>query len=471
MSWDELLPSVLINTHLAFFAIGLFLTLFGLVSLFLKDKLFMSEAFLATCFGVLLSSIGVFEPTKQFASIDYVTLEFTRVVLNIQCLAAGVACPGNYIQKEWKSLAMLLGPTMIFMWLISALGIYLILGLSITDALVIAACITPTDPVLANSIVKGRFAEAHVPGNVRLLISAESAMNDGLGTPMLLLPIYLMRYSNPGLAIGTWFYKVILYHIGLSIIAGIVIGIGAQKALKFSEKYSLIDKENLLSFSVALALTITGALSSLGLDDILASFIAGTILTWDSWFNRLVEESHIQEVLDNLINLLFFIFIGTRVDFSAFASMELYKLFLYAIWVLLLRRLPIVMILRRWIPALKDDQEAFFCGYITCLIFRWFGPIGAGSLFYSLIAIVYLNYPASPLWMVVLFTVLSSIAVHGGTVSLFHFGLTQHQTWRLAREARLLRLRTETNDQISVVDHIHLENVVNDSELSVAKEI
>jgi NhaP-type Na+/H+ or K+/H+ antiporter len=59
--------------------------------------------------------------------------------------------------------------------------------------MVIGACLTPTDPVLANSIMKGKFAEAHIPLNVRLVLSAESGINDGLGTPFLFLAIYLMR--------------------------------------------------------------------------------------------------------------------------------------------------------------------------------------------------------------------------------------------------------------------------------------
>lgn len=57
-------------------------------------------------------------------------MELSRIVLVIQCMAAGVSLPGNYVNKEKLSLAMLLGPVMIYMWLMSALGLYVILGLS-----------------------------------------------------------------------------------------------------------------------------------------------------------------------------------------------------------------------------------------------------------------------------------------------------------------------------------------------------
>lgn len=56
-------------------------------------------------------------------------------------------------------------------WLISAAFIFaLIPGLTFLESLCIAACVTPTDPVLANSVVKGRFAEKHIPPHIRNLM-------------------------------------------------------------------------------------------------------------------------------------------------------------------------------------------------------------------------------------------------------------------------------------------------------------
>ncbi len=47
--------------------------------------------------------------------------------------------------------------------------------------------------------------------------------------------------------------------------------------------------------------------------------------------------------------------------------------------ILLLRRLPIVLILSRWIHPLQRWQDAVFVG--------WFGPIGVAALFYSMLAL------------------------------------------------------------------------------------
>lgn len=53
-------------------------------------------------------------------------------------------------------------------WIVSAAFIYALLPqLTYLEALCVAACVTPTDPVLANSVVKGRFAEKYIPSRVR----------------------------------------------------------------------------------------------------------------------------------------------------------------------------------------------------------------------------------------------------------------------------------------------------------------
>ncbi|KAJ3152077.1 hypothetical protein HDU86_005922 [Geranomyces michiganensis] len=308
---DPLFPVEGKVVHGLYLFLGLFVIVFSLLALLIKERLYLSEALVATALGIAFGPVGL-DPfgASTFAKGDLdgsnthiVLLEVTRFVLVVQCMAAGVSLPGNYVRREWLSLFTLLGPIMICMWLISALGLYLILGLSITDALVIASCITPTDPILANSIVQGKFAERHIPVPVRQLLSAESAANDGLGLPFLLLPLFITEYHSVGAGIGAFIWKVVLYQVVLSVILGALIGYAAQRALKYAERRNLVDKESMLSFSIALGIMIMGGMTLLGTDDILASFVAGTVLTWDHWFNKQFAESHFQESIDLLLNL------------------------------------------------------------------------------------------------------------------------------------------------------------------------
>jgi NhaP-type Na+/H+ or K+/H+ antiporter len=50
----------------------------------------------------------------------------------------------------------------------------------------------------------GKYARKHVPLNIRQLISAESAANDGLAFPFLTIALYLMLDSSWRVAITNW---------------------------------------------------------------------------------------------------------------------------------------------------------------------------------------------------------------------------------------------------------------------------
>jgi NhaP-type Na+/H+ or K+/H+ antiporter len=47
-----------------------------------------------------------------------------------------------------------------------------------------------------------------------------------------------------------------------------------------------------------------------GSDDLLACFVAGNAFSWDEWFRKETEEAHFQEVIDMMLNLAIFVYIG-----------------------------------------------------------------------------------------------------------------------------------------------------------------
>lgn len=226
-------------------------------------------------------------------NLDSITLYFTRLVLGVQLVLAGVQLPSRYLFKERKSLALLLGPGMCGMWMCASLLIWaMIPHLSFLHALAVAACITPTDPILSNSIVKGKFADKNIPQALQKIIIAESGANDGLGYPFLFLALYLIKYTGSGgsgqsggvgKAIGYWFAETWGYTILLSIAYGAIIGWLAKELLHFAEERKFVDRESFLVFAITLALFITGTCGMIGSDDVLACFIAGNVFTWDDW--------------------------------------------------------------------------------------------------------------------------------------------------------------------------------------------
>ncbi|KAF5104618.1 hypothetical protein DV451_000531 [Geotrichum candidum] len=141
--------------------------------------LYIGEATVATIFGVIVGPhcLDWFSPTT-WGNTDNITLELSRIVLVVQIFAVAVELPKKYMLKHWLSVFLLLLPVMTFGWLISSVFIWkLVPTLSWVEALVIAACVTATDPVLASAVVgKGKFAR-RVPGHLRNLLSAETSFS------------------------------------------------------------------------------------------------------------------------------------------------------------------------------------------------------------------------------------------------------------------------------------------------------
>ncbi|KAF8592826.1 hypothetical protein BDV93DRAFT_517059, partial [Ceratobasidium sp. AG-I] len=156
----------------------------GSVAVYLRIWLLLSEPLVALLFGILVGPavLGWVDPNlwkpdadKLSGYKDSLTLTITRVVIGIQVFFAGVALPKQYLKTEFQSLVVLLLPVMATAWLVCGLLIFQLIPqltfiltvLWQMEALLIGACITPTDPVLANSITKGRYAERSVSANVR----------------------------------------------------------------------------------------------------------------------------------------------------------------------------------------------------------------------------------------------------------------------------------------------------------------
>lgn len=267
------------------------------------------------------------------------------------------------------------------MWLITTgLTMLCFPGLPLLAALVIASCTTPTDPVLSNSIVKGSFADQHVSPRLRNLISAESGANDGFGYPFLFLAVHLIKKGSSGQALQAWVLETILYQVVGAAVFGALIGMAANRVLQWSANHNYIDKESFLCYGVAVGIFTVGAAGYLNMDDLLAAFAAGNALTWDDWYRQETEEDELQNVIDLLLNTVYFIFVGATIPWESFhvpeVGITVGRLVGLAALVLLLRRLPAMILFHRLIPCLqKSASEATFMGY--------FGPIGAGALFYS----------------------------------------------------------------------------------------
>ncbi|KAL5117076.1 hypothetical protein ACEQ8H_005035 [Pleosporales sp. CAS-2024a] len=434
------------NFNIVCATLGGFITVFGLVSYLLKEKFYLSEALISLVAGLIFSPHAAnFLRPEDYAladpeTLETITLYFTRLVLGVQLVLAGVQLPSKYLKTEWKSLALLLGPGMTFMWLVTSLLVFAFVPhISFLQALAVGACVTPTDPVLSNSIVKGKFADKNIPKELQKIVVAESGANDGLGYPFLFLPLYLFMHIGHGgqgsdgsakEAIGLWFGETWGYTIILSVVYGAIVGWVAKALLHWAEERKYVDRESFLVFAITLALFIVGTVGMIGSDDVLACFIAGNTFTWDDWFRLETMDDSFQPTIDMLLNVTIFIWFGAVCPWPEFAHnnvIPIYRLIFLAILVLILRRLPIVYAMHKYIPQIEQKRQALFVGF--------FGPIGVSAIFYLYVSLDFLRkikvdgevredaqFLMEVMKVVIWFLCICSIVVHGLSIPMAKLG-------------------------------------------------
>lgn len=353
--------------------------------------------------------------------------ETTRLIVGIQCFAVGLELPNGYLQRKWRALLVLLGPVMIFGWLICAMLVTLIFGTDFQTGLTIAACLTPTDPVLAASVLSNSQFSTRVPKRIRDYLSAESGCNDGMSFPFLYLGLSLLLKSTVGGVLKKWFLVTVLYQCVGGVLLGIALGHLFNALYRFSYSREWIGKASYLAFYLLLAIFSIGLASVLGVDDFLVAFFAGRGFAHNQ--KAPTEETSLPVIIDLLINSAFFIFFGAMIPWHSFNAMDEItplRLLLLLALIILFRRIPIVFTLFKlnWLPSVKTTTEALFVGH--------FGPMGVGALFLAIEARAQLEtgtslpLPHPPkdlptdqqrtvtmIWPIVCFIVLGSTMVHG----------------------------------------------------------
>lgn len=238
-----------------------------------------------------------------------------RLTLAIGLMGVALRLPKNYSSPHWKPLAVLLLLVMPLMWLSSGLLVYCLLDLPFWEAMVVGAAITPTDPIVASSIVTGVVAKENLSGRLRHILSAEAGWNDGLGYPFVMLAI-LMLQRSPTEALSHWLIRVLLWEVGAAILFGALLGYLAGRLLQWAENKQTIESKSFLGYTIALSLTVLGAAKLIGTDGILAVFVAGLIFSDVVSGQEKAEEENVQEAINRFFTLPIFILLGLAIPWQ-----------------------------------------------------------------------------------------------------------------------------------------------------------
>jgi len=105
---------------------------------------------------------------------------------------------------------------------------------------------------------------------------------------------------------------------------------------------------------------------------------SGCAISWDGDFNVQIEGEAFSSVIDLVLNCGCFMYIGAWLPFNSFTIPDLginpSRLVILSVGIMLLRRIPAILALYKWIPEIASWKEALFSGhfgvYILILIFH-----------------------------------------------------------------------------------------------------
>ncbi|MGW2126503.1 cation:proton antiporter domain-containing protein [Streptomyces sp. NPDC001758] len=293
--------------------------------------------------------------------------EVSRLLLAVSVMAVALRYPFRDVRARARPLLVLLIVAMAGMALLTTVVSAVVLGLGLGTAALLGAALCPTDPVLASSVVTGEPAEKGIAARTRQLLSLESGANDGLA-----LPLVLAAVAIAGPLTGTRALSESLWQVLGALVLGVAAGWLGGRVLRVAERSGSISPGPLLVYTLLLAVFVLGVSGLLRFDGVLAVFVSGLAFNAVSSVDERASENKIDEAINRFLVLSLFVLLGAMIPWREWGELGWWRGILLVLGVLLVRRLPVLIALKR--PLSLSWRDAVFLG--------WFGPIGVSALFY-----------------------------------------------------------------------------------------
>ncbi|HEX2939548.1 MAG TPA: cation:proton antiporter, partial [Rhodopila sp.] len=359
------------------FCVSVLLLILGATAGLINSRLWISEPLACLLLGIVLGPVClglVALPVGENAVATAFMREAARVTLTVAVIGAAMRLPRGWMLRQWRGLALVLGPGMLAMWaasiLVTWLTFGLMLGMPLLLCVLVGGTVSSTDPVLAAPIVSGSLANDMIPAALRNGITAESGANDGLALPFVMLPILLLHMS-PGAAMATWALSVIVWQVGIAVAFGVLAGWLSDRCIKWADRHYDVETTSVLGIVLALSLVCLSAMRMVGADGILASFVAGVVLNEGVKGEAAERQDRFNEAIGRFFDLPIMVLFGISAPWQAWYALG-WPGVAFAVGLLLLRRLPAWIALHRLIPWTRHRADTLFYG--------WFGPIGVAAL-------------------------------------------------------------------------------------------
>jgi len=168
--------------------------------------------------AIAILGIGWIDPLEDAKLIEHAA----ELAVIIALFSTGLKVERALRWREWSTVTRLLVIGMPAFIALAAVFGNVVMGLSAGAAIVLAAALAPTDPVLAGDIGVGPPGDDEEEHEPHFGISAEAGFNDGLAFPFVLLGLVIAEKSSG----VEWALADLAYAIGVGTVIGAALGYG-----------------------------------------------------------------------------------------------------------------------------------------------------------------------------------------------------------------------------------------------------
>lgn len=375
----------------------------------ISKKIKISFPIILILLGFLLYFIGAPLSWPDPLWSDISLMYFSELIVIIALMGAGLKIGSVISFSSWKRPLLLVFVTMpISIAAAYFLGIYF-LALSVPSALLLAAVLAPTDPVLAAEVQLEEPTREEEPEDKRKhTLTTEAGLNDGMAFPFTYLAVMVAQAGGwAALNFAGWFWDKLLLKVIIGVILGIVIGRLIGYLL---DRLHVVTGIKTFDGFVSLSLTFM----TYGLTEILhgygflAVFFVGLTLRYYERISgdyKTKMHDFIHEIERLLLTVWVILFGGSILN--GILSLTDWKGILFAFTFVLIIR-PIAGLIG--LAGIKDPIK-------TKLAISFLGIRGIGSVFYLAWAFIqYDNFDnKNELYGITFYVILISIVIHGIT--------------------------------------------------------
>lgn len=340
-----------------------------------------------------------------------ITEHLTEVCVIVSLMGAGLALNRPLGWRTWSTTWRLLAIAMpLSMLAVGVLG-WAVLGLGAASAVLLAAALAPTDPVLATEV---QVSEPVTDGEAaddeaRFALTSEAGLNDGLAFPFTYVAIALSAAAaaqeGPGAWVPEWLLVDVVWRLGLGVLVGIGVGwvLGRIFFSTVADKLGLTEKAEGFVALAATFLAYGAAELAEGYGFVAVFVCACTVRTAERQHGYHAVLHKFVEQVERLLTVAVVVLLGGAVARGLLDEIGWAEVGVAAAFLLLVRPLA------GWLALTPGKTGP---GERTVIAF--FGVRGVGTLYYVAYALEHATFPReAELWGIAGLVVVGSIVLHG----------------------------------------------------------